>query len=171
MHLLRVLPVVGCRSKTPTGWHDKSPPRTRSLCLTRQVSASHEKSLPRTTTPAPTGAWAQTHGTSTATDSCGGTIPHAMQVQQLAAMQAALPNKSLNASLTGCAAITSPSPPTLPCASSARGTQAPSMTSTSLDLARAWQARRVLGQTKTNANYSEKKPRLVPRCYLIFSTW
>jgi hypothetical protein len=36
-----------------------------------------------------------------------------MQVQQLAAMQAARPAKSLNAGLTSCAAITSPSPPTL----------------------------------------------------------
>jgi hypothetical protein len=57
-----------------------------------------------------------------------------MQVQQLAAMQAAHPAKSLNAGLTGCAAITSPSSPTLPHASSARGIQAPSTTCTSLDL-------------------------------------
>jgi hypothetical protein len=35
-----------------------------------------------------------------------------MQVQQLAAMQIAHPNKSLNAGLTGCATITSPSSPT-----------------------------------------------------------
>jgi hypothetical protein len=28
--------------------HEKSPPRTRSLCLTREVSALHEKSPPRT---------------------------------------------------------------------------------------------------------------------------
>jgi hypothetical protein len=57
-----------------------------------------------------------------------------MQVQQLPAMQAAHPDKSLNADLTGYAAIPSPSSPTLPHASSARGTQAPSMTCTSLDL-------------------------------------
>jgi hypothetical protein len=106
--------------------HDKYPPRTTSLCLARQVSAPHDKSPPRTTSPAPTGAWAQIHGTSTATDARGGTILHAMQVQQLAAMQAARPDKSLNAGLTSCAAITSPSPPTLPHVSSARGTQAPS---------------------------------------------
>jgi hypothetical protein len=37
-----------------------------------------------------------------------------MQEQQLAAMQAACPGKSLNAGLTGCVAITSPSSPTLP---------------------------------------------------------
>jgi hypothetical protein len=41
-----------------------------------------------------------------------------MQVQQLAAMQAAHPDKSLNAGLTGCVAITSPSSSTLPHASS-----------------------------------------------------
>jgi hypothetical protein len=35
-----------------------------------------------------------------------------MQVQQLAAMQETLPDQSLNAGLTGCTAITSPSSPT-----------------------------------------------------------
>jgi hypothetical protein len=43
-------------------------------------------------------------------------------------------DKSLNAGLTSCAAITSPSSPNLPHASSARGTQAPSTTRASLDL-------------------------------------
>jgi hypothetical protein len=51
---------------------------------------------------------------SIATDACGGTNLHVMREQQLAAMQAACPDKSLNAGLTGCAAITSPSSPTLP---------------------------------------------------------
>jgi hypothetical protein len=101
--------------------HDKSLPHTRSLRLARGVSA-------------PTGTWAQTHGTSIATDACGGTNLHVMQGQQLAAMQTACPGRSLNAGLTGCAAITSPSSPTMPCASTARGTQAPSTTRTSLDL-------------------------------------
>jgi hypothetical protein len=78
----------------------------------------------------PTGVWAQTHCISIATDACGGTNLHVMQVQQLAAR----PEKSLNASLTSCAAITSPSSPTPPHANSARGTQAPSTTRTSLDL-------------------------------------
>jgi hypothetical protein len=115
--------------------HKKSPPRTRSLHLARQVSASHDKSPPRTRSPAPSGTWAQTHSMSTTTtDACGGTNLHAMQIQQLASMQAAHPDKSLNAGLTGCAAITSPSSPTLPHTSSARGTQAPSTTRTSLDL-------------------------------------
>jgi hypothetical protein len=120
--------------------HDKSPPRTRSLRLT-QVSASHEKSPPRTRSlrlarppPALTGAWAMAHDASTTTDACGGTIPHVMQIQQLAAMQAADPDKCLNAGLIGCAAIPSPSSPTLPHTSSDRGTQAPSTTRTSLDL-------------------------------------
>jgi hypothetical protein len=56
--------------------------------------------------------------TSTTTDARGGTILHVMQVQQLAAMQAAHPNKSLNVGLTGCVAIPSPSTLTLPHASS-----------------------------------------------------
>jgi hypothetical protein len=38
---------------------------------------------------------------SATTDARGGKIPHAMQVQQLAAMQEAHPDKSLNAGLTG----------------------------------------------------------------------
>jgi hypothetical protein len=41
------------------------------------------------------------HRSSTTTDARGGTILHAMQVQQLAAMQAAHPDQSLNAGLTG----------------------------------------------------------------------
>jgi hypothetical protein len=94
----------------------------------------HDKSPPRTTSPLPTGVWAQTHGSSIITDACGGTNLHVMQMQQLAAMQAARPAKSLNVGLTSCAAITSPSSPTLPHASSARGTRAPSTTRTSLDL-------------------------------------
>jgi hypothetical protein len=87
----------------------------------------HDKSLPRTTSlrlRLERGPWraARAQGASTTTDERGGTIPHAMQVQQLAAMQAAHPDKSLNANLTGCAAIPSPSTLTLPHASSARGT-------------------------------------------------
>jgi hypothetical protein len=73
-------------------------------------------------------------GASTTTDTRGGMIPHAMQVQQLAAMQAAHPDKSLNAGLTNCAANPSPSSPTLPHASSAQDTRVPSTTHTSLDL-------------------------------------
>jgi hypothetical protein len=86
----------------------------RSLGLAREVSASHEESPPHTRSPAPTSAWAQTHSASIATDACGGTNLHVTQEQQLAAMQAAYPGKSLNVGLTGCAAITSPSSPTLP---------------------------------------------------------
>jgi hypothetical protein len=54
------------------------------------------------------------HNMSIATDVCGGTNLHVMREQQLAAMQAACPGKSLNAGLTGYAAITLPSSPTLP---------------------------------------------------------
>jgi hypothetical protein len=48
------------------------------------------------------GRTAKAHDASTTTDACGGTIPHAIQVQQLVAMQAAHPDKSLNLGLTGC---------------------------------------------------------------------
>jgi hypothetical protein len=117
--------------RSPTSWqhlrpipHKRDPPR--------EVSASHD--LP----PAPIGMWDMTRGTSQGREHqhqrAWGTIPRAMQVHQLAAMQAAGPDKSLNAGLTGCAAIPSPSSPTLPHASSARGTQAPPTTSSGLDL-------------------------------------
>jgi hypothetical protein len=112
--------------------HDKSPPHTRSLCFARQVSASHE--LP----PAPTGTWAMTRGASPGREHhhrrAWGTIPRSMQIHQLADMQAAGPDKSLNAGLSGCVAIPSPSSPTLPHASSARVTQAPPTTSLGLNL-------------------------------------
>jgi hypothetical protein len=85
-----------------------------SFPLEEPVSASHDKSPPRTTSPAPTSAWAQTHDTDVATDACGGMNLHVTQKQQLVAMQAACPGKSLNPGLTGCVAITSPSSPTLP---------------------------------------------------------
>jgi hypothetical protein len=110
--------------RSPTSWQhlrpvphkrdppEKSPPRTRSLRLARQVSAMHD--LP----PALAGMWAMTRGASTTTNTHGGTIPRAMQVHQLAAMQAADPDKRLNAGLTGCAAIPSLSSPALPHASS-----------------------------------------------------
>jgi hypothetical protein len=81
--------------------------------LEELVSASHDKYPPRTTIPAPTSVWAQTHGAGIATDACGGTNLHFTREQQLAAMQAACPSKSLNAGLTSCTAITSPSSPTL----------------------------------------------------------
>jgi hypothetical protein len=96
-----------------------------SLRLARQVSASHNKTSPRTTSPVPTSAWAHTYDMSTTTDAYGGTNLHVMQIQQLAAMQAARPNKSLNAGLTSCAAITSPSSPTLPHANSAEALKHP----------------------------------------------
>jgi hypothetical protein len=130
--------------KSPTSWQhlrpvpykrdppEKSPPRTTSLCLARQVSASHD--LP----PAPTGAWAITRDASSGCEhhhrTRGGTIPRAMQTHQLAVMQVAGPDKSLNVGLSGCTTIPSISSPTLPHASSARSTQTPSMTRSSLGL-------------------------------------
>jgi hypothetical protein len=109
--------------------HDKSPPRPTSLCLAWQVSASHK--LP----PTPTGAWAMTRNTSLRHEhlhrNARGTIPRAMQTHQLAVMQAAGPDKSLNAGLSGRTTIPSTSSLTLPHANSARGTQAPPTTSSS----------------------------------------
>jgi hypothetical protein len=64
----------------------------RSLRLAREVRLRLARGPRRT---------AKAHGASTTTDARGGTIPQAMQVQQLAAMQAAHPDKSLNASLAG----------------------------------------------------------------------
>jgi hypothetical protein len=78
-----------------------------------------------------------------------------MQIQQLAAIQAARPDKSLNAGLTGYMTITSPSSPTLSHASSARGTQAPSMMLHKLRL-RLGRGKlgEYSGKTKTSPNYS-----------------
>jgi hypothetical protein len=64
----------------------------RSLCLTRQDRLRLAHGPGRT---------AKAHDTSTTIDARGGTIPHAMQVEQLAAMQAAHPDRSLNAGMTG----------------------------------------------------------------------
>jgi hypothetical protein len=119
-------PVFGQLAASPTSSPLEEPPR--------QVSASHDKSPPHTRSLVSTGAWAQTHGTGIAIDACGGMNLHVTRKQQLAAMQAARLDKSLNVGLTSCTAITSPSSPTLPHASTARGTQAPSATRTSLDL-------------------------------------
>jgi hypothetical protein len=91
--------------QSPTSWlhlrpvpykrdpQDKSLPRTRSRRLARKVSALLD--LP----PAPTCAWSMTHGASLGREHhyrhTWGTIPHAMQIHQLAAMQAADPNETL----------------------------------------------------------------------------
>jgi hypothetical protein len=96
---------------------DNSPPRTTSLFLARQISALHDKSLPRTTNlrlQLVRGPQCAAQGPSTTTDERGGAIPHVMQVQQLAAMQAAHPDKSLNAGLTSCVTIPSPSSLAMP---------------------------------------------------------
>jgi hypothetical protein len=100
-------PVLGRTAASPTSFpleepsHDKSPPRTTSLRLARQVQA-------------PTGMWARAHYSGGTTDARGGANLHITRKQQVAAMQAARPGKSLNAGLTSRAAITSPSSPTLP---------------------------------------------------------
>jgi hypothetical protein len=80
---------VGCIS-------DQFP--TRGI-LTTSLRLAH-KSPPRTTSPRlrlVRGPWhtARAQGASTTTDARGGTIPHTMQIQQLAAMQAADPTRAL----------------------------------------------------------------------------
>jgi hypothetical protein len=81
--------------------HDKSPPRTTSLRLARQVRLQLVHG-------------AQTHNSGVATDAHEWANLHVTRKQQLAAMQATCPSKSLNAGLTSRATITSPSPSTLP---------------------------------------------------------
>jgi hypothetical protein len=85
----------------------------------------------------------------------GGTIPRAMQMHQLAVMQAAGSDKSLNAGLSGCTTIPSTSSLTLPYTSLSRGTQAPPTTGSSLDLGPSV-AYQVLRQAKTTTNYSKE---------------
>jgi hypothetical protein len=88
--------------------------------LLRQVTASltshtsHDKSPPRMTSPALTSTWARTHGSGEATNACGEANLHITQKRQLAAMQATCLGRSLNANLTSCTTITSPSTSTLP---------------------------------------------------------
>jgi hypothetical protein len=109
--------------------HERDP-RTTSLRLARQVSASCEL------LPTPTGAWAMTRGASLRHGrlhrNAWGNDSRAVQMPQLAAMQAAGPDKSLNAGLPGCTVIPSTSSPTLPHTSFTCGTQAPPTTSSSL---------------------------------------
>jgi hypothetical protein len=100
-------PVLGRTTASLTSFsieepsHDKSLPCTTSLRLARQVQA-------------PTSTWARAHYSGDSTDAWGGVNLHVTRKQQLAAMQATCPRKSLNAGLTSHAAITSPSSPTLP---------------------------------------------------------
>jgi hypothetical protein len=76
--------------------------------------ASHDKSPPRTTSLLQLVRGAQTHDSGVTTDVHEGANPHVMRKQQLAAMQATCPGKSLNAGLTSRATITLSSPSTLP---------------------------------------------------------
>jgi hypothetical protein len=117
-------PVHGRMTASPTNFPLEelvSVPTTTSLCLARQVSASHHKYLPRTTSlRLARQVWlrlvrgAQPHNLGVTTDVREGADLHVMRKQQLAAMQATCPDKSLNAGLTSHATITLPSPSTLP---------------------------------------------------------
>jgi hypothetical protein len=125
--------------------HEKSLPRTTSLHLARQVQA-------------PTGTWARAHYSGGVTDVWGGANLHVTRKQQLAAMQAARPGKSLNAGLTSRATITSTSSPTLPHArlnprqsSTLYDAHKPRLRLGRGELASTW-------QTKTSPNYSWRRP-------------
>jgi hypothetical protein len=103
--------------KTPSPWSDdcisdQFPTRGTRLCL------GHDKSPPRTTSPHLARQVrlrlvrrAQMHNSGANTDTHEGANLHITRRQQLAAMQATSPGKSLNACLTGRANITSPSSP------------------------------------------------------------
>jgi hypothetical protein len=106
--------------------HDKSLPHTRSLRLARQVSDSEwyvghdtRREL-RARGPPPTRV--------------GERFPAPCKYNSWRPCKKLTPTRALIAGLTGCAAIPSPSSPTLQHASSARGTQAPPTTSSGLDL-------------------------------------
>jgi hypothetical protein len=118
---------------------DESPPRTISLCLAIQISASHDKSPPRASSP--NSDWGVGHDTRHELGArtppprrVGDRFPAPCKRTSWRPMQAAGPDKSLNAGLLSCTTIPSPSPPTLPHASRARGTQAPPTTSSGLRL-------------------------------------
>jgi hypothetical protein len=91
-------------SKTPSPWQDScisDQPPTTSLRLARQVWLQLVRG-------------AQTHDSGITIDAHEGANPHVMRKQQLAAMQATCPGKSLNAGMTSRASITSLLPSTLP---------------------------------------------------------
>jgi hypothetical protein len=73
--------------------HDKSRPRTTSLRLARQVRLRLVRG-------------AQTHNSGVTTDTHEGVNLHVTRKQQLVAMQATCPGKSLNAGMTSRATIT-----------------------------------------------------------------
>jgi hypothetical protein len=106
--------------------HEESPPRTRSLCHARAV---------------PDSDWGVGHDTrrdpETRTSSprrVRDRFPASCKHNSWRPVQAAGPNRGLNAGLLSCTAIPSPSSPTLLDASSAWGTQALPMTSSGLRL-------------------------------------
>jgi hypothetical protein len=105
--------------KTTSPWpndclSDKSPPRTTSLRLARQVPASHDNSPPHTTSSAPTSAWAQTHGSGEATNACGEANSTPYGGGSWRPCRRPTPTGALNANLTSHTTITSPSTSALP---------------------------------------------------------
>jgi hypothetical protein len=94
----------------PTSWQHLRPvpykrdslrqvsPRTTSLCLAREFSASHDKSPPRACSPpTSTEAWAMTRYESLGCEclhhNAWGLIPRAMQIHQLAAHASSWPQQ------------------------------------------------------------------------------
>jgi hypothetical protein len=93
-------PVGSISNQFPTRWtpSEQSPPSTTSLRLTRQAARSHEQF------PTSSEAWSTTRGATPGwnvfTATRGGPIPRAMQAQQLVAVRAAGPDRSLNVCTT-----------------------------------------------------------------------
>jgi hypothetical protein len=122
--------------------HDKSPPRTRSLRLARQVQLRLVRGPGCTTRATPLMRKE-------------GRISTSRKIQQLVAMQEARLAKSLNAGLTGRATITSPSSPSPP---HARLNPRHSSTLYDAHEPRLRLGRGKLGHTKTSPNYSGRRP-------------
>jgi hypothetical protein len=129
---LRPIPTRGTSS-------DKSPPRTTTSRLARQVSASHDKSPRHRSSPRLRLGCGPRHMVRTDLQTptprrVGDWFPAPCNCTSWQPTQVASPNKTHNAGLLSCAAIPSPSPPTLSHASFARDTQASPTTSSSLRL-------------------------------------
>jgi hypothetical protein len=110
-----------------------------SLRFARQVSASHDKLLVRTSSLRLRPRHKPHHVArprreDTLTMTRGGQFPMACKHANWHPARAAGPDRSLNAALPSCAAVKSPSPPTLQHANSTQGTQAPPTTSSGLRL-------------------------------------
>jgi hypothetical protein len=104
LHLRPVFPLeepASASARQVSASHDKSSPRTTSLCLARQVRLRLVRG-------------AQTRSSGVITNAHEEVNLHVTRRQQLAGMQTTCPGKSLNAGLTSRTTVTSPSSPALP---------------------------------------------------------